>query len=311
MKASGATALAVAATTVVATAVAAGPMTAAATEAAAAATARYSPHPRTAEQSDKPSSYSNGCHGTVEQTRPRACDYGNTKGRRRVLLLGDSQAAQLQPALHEFGRRNGVRVTVMTKSSCPAANVSIQVWKKNTAYRTCDSWHRAVIAGLRKHSFGRFDVAVISSFGDYKVVRPGTNRRLVTSARNTAWRDGTATILAELRRSARRVIVVRSSPTLRQSTMSCLIRRYPDGSGCTTPIAEALFPATWQAENAAVSRTAGATALDLSTPYCAGGVCRPVAGKYLAFRNSTHWGRTFSAKVLSIQLGTAVKQQMS
>lgn len=304
MKAGGATALAAAATAAVVTAVAAAPAT------AAAGTASYSPHPRTAEQSDKPSSYSNGCHGTVEQTRPRACDYGNTKGRRRVLLIGDSQAAQLQPALHEYGRRNGVRVTVITKSSCPAANVSIQLWKKNVAYKACDSWHRTVIAGLRKHSFGRFDVAVISSFGDYQVVRPGTNRRLVTSARNTAWRDGTARILAELRRSARRVIVVRSSPTLRPSTMSCLIRSYPNGSGCTTPITEALVPATWQAENAAVSRTAGAAAVDLSTRYCAGGVCRPVAGKYLAFRNSTHWGRTFSAKVLSIQLGAEVKRQM-
>lgn len=167
------------------------------------------------------------------------------------------------------------------------------------------------MAKLRSGALGHFDVAVIGSSSRYDVMRPGTHRRIKGADRNKAWREGTARTLAALRHSARRTIVVRAGPMLRESTMSCLIRRYPNGSGCATPTSQALFATAWRTELAAAAASPRAATLDLSTRYCTGGTCRPVADRYLAFRDPTHWSRTYSARVLSKPLGAAVRQQMS
>lgn len=274
-----------------------------------AAGGRYAPNPQIADQAEKPASYFDGCHGSVKRKVPRPCKYGDLKGARRVLLMGDSHAAQLQPALDAYGRQQGVRVTVVTKSSCPAADTAV-ILAGGARYRQCDAWHRAARAKLRRRAFGRFDVAVISSFARYGVLSGVKGRRLAGDARARKWRAGTARMLAALRRSAAKVIVVRSSPVLRPSTTTCLIRSYPDGSGCATRTPKALSGSAWRAEREAVARTAGSSALDLSQPYCGKRYCHPVSGKYLAFRNPRHWGRTYSAEVLSIPLGDAVQEQM-
>lgn len=264
----------------------------------------YRPRPQVVFQSEKPETYVSGCHVPAPVKVPKTCVSGDPRGAISVLLVGDSHAAQLQPALAAYGARHGMRITNLTKSSCPAADVPVGVWPTSRAYRECRAWQSHVLSGLQSGAYGRFDVAVVSQYSGHVLLDP-RGRRLAGAARKAAWQSGTKRLLGAVDASAEAIVVVRDSPELKATTFTCLIAAWPK-AGCATPASQALRPGMWRAEVAAAGAVRGTTTLDLSTPYCAARRCRPVSGAYLAFRDRSHWTRTYSARVLSNDLGPAV-----
>lgn len=264
----------------------------------------YAPRPSVAFQSEKPLTYDSGCHVPTQAITPKTCVSGDANGAVRVLLVGDSHAAHLQPALAAYGATHGIRVTNLTKSSCPIADVTVAQAGTVLAYAQCSKWQARVLAGLRAKAYGHFDVAVVGQFA-YHSLLGKRGQRLTGSDRLSAWQAGTTRALRALRVSADSVLIVRDSPRLRESTTACLVRNWPE-AGCATPIAEALAPGAWRVERAAAKAVPGTSTVDLSTPYCRSGFCRPVDGAYLAFRDAHHWTRTYAGRVLAPKLGQAV-----
>ena len=66
------------------------------------------------------------------------CRYGNTTSASiKIVLFGDSHAAQWFPPLQTIAARNGFELIVLAKGGCPAASVSIPT---ATLARTCPIW---------------------------------------------------------------------------------------------------------------------------------------------------------------------------
>ena len=75
----------------------------------------------------QPIIYDEGCQLDKRVNKPRVdCIYGDIDSVKSVVLLGDSHAAQWFPAIDRWAQTRGYRLVVMTKSSCPAANLSLR-----------------------------------------------------------------------------------------------------------------------------------------------------------------------------------------
>ena len=71
----------------------------------------------------KPVNDSDGCHIHRGETVSPRCEYGDTSSDRTIVLYGDSHAAQWLPAFDLIGKRQGIKIVSLTKSSCPSAEV--------------------------------------------------------------------------------------------------------------------------------------------------------------------------------------------
>ena len=89
--------------------------------------------------------YSDGCHVDASATAPGACVYGDPSSSTRVVLFGDSHAAQWFPALERLAVEHGWRLESMTKSACATADAT--VWNRivKRAYTECDEWRQAAL----------------------------------------------------------------------------------------------------------------------------------------------------------------------
>ncbi|MCY1361461.1 hypothetical protein D9M69_481280 [compost metagenome] len=61
--------------------------------------------------------YKDECHGDVIVSIPIACVYGNKESSFKVYLIGDSHAAQWQPALEKIAKERNWKLVVYSKSS--------------------------------------------------------------------------------------------------------------------------------------------------------------------------------------------------
>ena len=72
------------------------------------------------------------------------CAYGPSDGH-QIVLYGDSHAAQWGGALIPLAEREGLRLTVLTKSSCPTVDVLVA---RNGRPEDCVAWRKQALARL-------------------------------------------------------------------------------------------------------------------------------------------------------------------
>ena len=90
--------------------------------------------------SDVPPIHTRPCHSRGTDTAPVTCTftYGPKKGRKTVVLTGDSHAVHWFPALQEVAQEHGWRLITITKSGCPFADVFIA--PGNAKSIACSTW---------------------------------------------------------------------------------------------------------------------------------------------------------------------------
>jgi hypothetical protein len=247
---------------------------------------------------DEPITYSNGCHAGGNVTVPKPCTFGNPHGTRTILLFGDSHAAHWHAAVIASAAAHGWRVLTLTKSSCPAASISVSRYKKPTPYPECSAWRAAALAKLRVHAWGRIDVVVVSNWHFHQVLSSVRGHVLTGAARATTWQNGMRRTLAALLGAASQVVLLRDSPQMpfaAGAAKACYARyRTAAGPHCGTTKAKALNLPTWRAELAAAASFPGRVVpYDLTSATCSPTWCGPVVRPYLMFKDDNHWNQTF------------------
>jgi hypothetical protein len=75
----------------------------------------------------QPQIYKDGCQLDKQATKPNLnCIYGDRASTKRVVLFGDSHAAQWFPAVDSWAKKRSYKLYVMTKSSCPAFDFDLK-----------------------------------------------------------------------------------------------------------------------------------------------------------------------------------------
>ena len=95
---------------------------------------------------DIPELYSSECDTWHHSAKVSPCIFGHGNASKTVVMIGDSALAQWFPAISDiFLRRTDWRVIVLTKSACPASQVSYYYDRIKANYDVCDAWRQGAL----------------------------------------------------------------------------------------------------------------------------------------------------------------------
>lgn len=232
-----------------------------------------------AARSDASPVYARGCHADFAVTRAVACEAGVAGAERTVVLLGDSHAAHWFPALERLARESGWRLLSLTKSGCPAVQVTVVNAALRRPYVECDRWREDA---LRRIAEAKPWLVVLGSSAAYGVPAP-------------QWEEGLRRTLAALEGAgAGSVAVLRDTPLPGFDVPVCLARAaqrgQPAAVACAIDFDAALAPGNpiAEAERRAVAAAANARWVDMSAAICPGRHCDPEVDGLVRFSDASH-----------------------
>lgn len=228
--------------------------------------------------------HSSGCHQDFDAVSvdPDGCATGRPRAQRRVVLLGDSHAAQWHPAFEALADQYGWWLVPMTKYDCPAVAVPKYSTYLGRRYFECEQWRDAALQAIERL---RPDLTILASSS----VQPYTLEQ---------WRVGTSRILARAAPASGAVVVLRDTPRPGFDVPSCLGRRAwlqgllprPD---CRMEAAANADAATFAAVREAAAAFDNVSVLDLTDLICPGQRCVADPGGRPAYRDADHLRATF------------------
>ena len=234
-----------------------------------------------AEIMKKPLVYDDGCHVNNGETSSPDCTYGLRGAKRKIVLFGDSHAAQWFPTLEKLANEKGFELISLTKSACPGPAVT-KVDTGEYKNKDCFAW--------REYAFNRIkkinpDAVLVSGFQHFEVPSQ-------YSSRESWWREGEVKTYKSLQGSAQHIIYISDTPHPNRDIPSCIAAGNLDrcnGSERSTPI----FSPGYQKIN--------------PTSWLCDRNCPGVIDGLVTYRDSSHLSVAM-ARALSPQLEAALTQ---
>lgn len=207
----------------------------------------------------------------------------------RIVLFGDSHAAQWFPAVLRYAELNGYAVETHTKSACPS--VSASVLRDGVRYVECDKWRSAVIAKINAE---RPALVLLANYGGAVLADSNDDFQ-------SAWGDALAKTLRWL--SAPTTVIL-DTPDLKTTPAVCLSVHLRSANECGRPRA-AVLDTPARAAEVEVTATEGIPLIDMTDYICTTDMCEPIQGNTLVYRDAHHLTATFSG-LLGEQLGAQI-----
>ncbi len=220
---------------------------------------------------DRPSIYTNGCLVRFDGTVSPPCEFGNTRSKRTVVLLGDSHAGNWFAPLEHAAIEEGWRMVVRIKASCrPIDTPQTRVDGPARPYPECDAWLQTSLNEIE-----RLKPAL--------VIVGGTQHDLPIEAE-----------LSVIRRLAgiAPTVLMRDTAWYPESSANCL-RRTQNPAACQWPLAQLANNASYP-RSGADQHGPNVETLDLNLRVCPLGVCSAVSGTTVVMYDSHHFTNSFA-----------------
>jgi peptidoglycan/LPS O-acetylase OafA/YrhL len=229
---------------------------------------------------EKPAVYGDGCHVNYGETKSGDCTYGQIGAATKIVLYGDSHAAQWFPTLEKLAREKGFELTSLTKSACSSVDSprADQGAYKNSE---CEKWRQNSIERIQKI---KPYAVVLSSFQYF--TEPGGY-----SSRAQWWNEGQRRLLADLHSASKKLIYISDTPHPLRDIPNCLATR--NVKDCDT---------SEKTPNVIIN---GFTKID-PTPWLCTDKCPAIKDGYVVYRDASHISVN-AALALASQLETALR----
>lgn len=241
---------------------------------------------RNAARMDVPDIYRLGCDDWYHSASVKECSFGPSSASHVVVVVGDSIGAQWMPAIRKVYDRPDWRVVVYTKSSCPILDKPIFYPRIGRMYVECDEWRRDVLARVEQM---KPDVVILGSAATYDFTAE-------------EWRQGFASVWAQVSRAAGQIYVLRATPSLPFDGPQCL-----EGSGlgvwlttserCSASVTNAGTERVFDIQRQVARQFGNLRLVDLNASICPNGECRAEQDGYVVFRDTQHLTATFVSKL--------------
>lgn len=185
---------------------------------------------------EKPAVYDDGCHVNNGETISGDCTYGPASPN-KVVLFGDSHAAQWMPVLEELAYERNFQLISLTKSACPGPAVrKVETGEYKNA--DCSEWRQNAIARIQQI---KPMAVLVSGMQYFKTPKE-------FQSRGDWWRDGQAKTYAALQGSSQHIIYISDTPHPLRDIPNCIAAGRIDRCNTTEP-SDAFFTAGWQQIN--------------------------------------------------------------
>ena len=229
----------------------------------------------------RPVIYDDNCHVNNGQTVSPECTYGDRGAKKKIVLFGDSHAAQWFPALERLANENNFELISLTKSACPGPavekvdsgeykNLDCFAWRDNSLER---------IAKLKPYA------VIFSGFQHFEVPD-------VYSSRREWWQAGQQRTLKSLRGNATHIVYITDTPHPQQDIPACL--------------AGGVISDCDDSERSEAISIPGLKAVN-PTPWLCSDKCSSVINEQVAYRDGSHISIAMSES-LAQPLGVALRR---
>jgi peptidoglycan/LPS O-acetylase OafA/YrhL len=211
---------------------------------------------------ERPAVYDDGCLVNYGETESGECTYGKIGSAKKVVLYGDSHAAQWFPALERLARQYGFELTSLTKSACS----SVDIPRANQgAYKNseCKKWRENSIQRIQEL---KPDAVIVSSFQYFTIPRGYPSRA-------QWWNEGQRLLLSDLKGSSKNLIYISDTPHPLRDIPNCLATRKIQE--CNT---------TEKSPNLIIN---GFKQID-PTPWLCSDICPAIKDGYVVYRDASH-----------------------
>ncbi len=252
---------------------------------------------------DRPEVALMGCHTSQAEENPRVCTFGEDASGIHIALVGDSHAVQWAPAFREIAAANGWKFTILTKSACAFASITVSIGKPARPYDECSRWSEATEKLLK--DLKPSHIVIGQSIGQWVY---GANNP-VESAEQLA--NEYAAIWTRIAEGGVEVIAIRDTPRMSVDIPECLSTPGKSVDDCSRRRAGVLDrdghpdPIVLAAQQMPTLHL-----LDFSNLICNSRTCPAVANGILRWRDSHHLTATF-VRELKPQVAAALEPIMS
>jgi peptidoglycan/LPS O-acetylase OafA/YrhL len=229
----------------------------------------------------RPVIYDDNCHVNNGQTVSPECTYGDRGAKKKIVLFGDSHAAQWFPALERLANENNFELISLTKSACPGPAVE-KLDSGEYKNADCFAW--------RDNSFER-----IAELNPYAVIFSGFQHFEVPDGYTTRrewWQAGQKRTLASLRGNASHIVYITDTPHPKQDIPACL--------------AGGVISDCDDSERSEAISIPGLKAVN-PTPWLCTDKCSSVINEQVAYRDGSHISIAMSES-LAQPLGVALRR---
>jgi len=217
----------------------------------------------------KPKIYDDGCHANYGNKNSPECLYGDVKSKRKIVLYGDSHAAQWFPALEKIAIDEGFALISLTKSACPAVEVD-RVNSGAFKNSDCNAWRDNSIQRIKEL---KPEAVIMSGFQHFAYPTR-------YSSRDAWWFEGQRSLYAKVLNSSPNLIYISDTPKPQRDIPSCLATAKADEC---------------DANEKSDPRVAGGfIALD-PTPWLCTDSCPAIVDGLVAYRDASHISVDMSA----------------
>lgn len=231
--------------------------------------------------------YRDGCHARLEQIDQPDCAYGALGSARKVVLFGDSHAAQWMEALDKAATQAGWELRSWTKTSCPSADVTVWYPPKKTIYNECTRWRDSTIKRINDLNPS---IVILVATADYSGWLTSHGHVIHGGDAIAALQDGMLATVDKLSTNGRQIVVIRDNPTMYRGFRDCLAAGHDN---CGRSRSEALGQSLTLVSHVALHRLA-VKSLDLTDRVCTRSWCPAVRNDQILFLDRHHFTTTFA-----------------
>ena len=247
-----------------------------------------------AAEDDIPEIYDNDCHVPMNSSHMPACRFGSDTPIHRVVLFGDSHAAQWFPALRRIAEQHDWALLSLTKSACPSIRITVHSNRLARDYYECDAWREKALSLIEQEQPALTIVANASSYID-----PTESHVPVADA---VWQEAVRETVLFLAKHSTRVVVLRDTPRLPVDGLKCASRAVSRAAdprtACVFDAADPSVEATSDLNRAAAQGIANVHLADPTAVICPGQRCAlQLEDGMVTFRDRHHISASFSERV--------------
>ncbi len=235
------------------------------------------------------------CMGGIgTTTAPVDCRWGDRRGERVVVLVGDSHAQHWMPAMEKAAEANHWQLFHWSKSACSMADLPIYSTALKRRYRECERWRADVIK--RIDELPRADLVVMARSAGYLPLDESGDIA-AKSDFGDLWQRGAERTFAALTPLAERVVVMEDTPWAASPVPECLSEHLDDIDKCDFPLKGNSEHDQLQTEREKAAAGAGDAVqfLDMTRYVCPTTTCPVVDGDgVVIYRDQSHMTSTFN-----------------